>query len=123
MTKASRIFTQHAVERAFERYGLTLAYHEMLEIWRACHDGRATAMHAKEDGKVYVYRWRGVWIMPVISSDDLLVTFNPSTYFTKGNFRSLSRKTVFGANRAAENPTYKRSVFKRDGQRAAREDA
>lgn len=45
-----KFFTQHAFERAQERYGLRLRPQDMLEVLRACHDGRAVRMLTMSDG-------------------------------------------------------------------------
>lgn len=65
---------QHALRRAFERYGLILTYGELRDLKRIVAGGRAR--HVRDN--VWRVEWRGLLLRLVYSPEtDAIVTFLP----------------------------------------------
>lgn len=116
-----KYFTAHSRERAFERYGLKLHATDMLEILRACLDGRAARMLTTTTGEQqFIWTYQGTQIVPVLSSDlSLILTFAPADAFAAGtNLKRFGRKQVPKTPRMAEPDRYNRA---RENRRAIEE--
>lgn len=90
----TKYFTQRAVERAFERYGLVLSAHDMLAILKAIKDGRAQMMQRGNTGPngtggdTYIYTYKGTLIyVTATHSPDRIITFPPYDHFAPGRVR------------------------------------
>ncbi len=117
-------FTQHALDRAFERYALTLSAADMWQILSACRDGRASLMQTRDDGLVFVWRWLGRTILPVTTlARDVVVTFQPATYFAKGARREHLKTLGIDAKRSrgTADALEGRGAYKRSSIKRARE--
>lgn len=87
MVLAAKLYTAHAVQRLYERYGMVLKRWEMEDIARACMDGRATLCRSTRGGKVFYYRFRHTILFPVLSPEEnILVTFNPPDSHKSGAY-------------------------------------
>jgi hypothetical protein len=123
-----QFFSQHAVERAKERYGLALSSNDMLEILRACQDGRASLMQTiDEHGDTFVWKYHGRIVIPTVRDNrSFIVTFQPADYFLgssreerlslrrgKGQRQPSSTHVGKGADRHVK---YDRRSFKRESE-------
>lgn len=83
-----KFFTEHALDRAKERYHLDLSAKDMWDILEACLDGRAQMMRKRENGQrgdVYVWTFHGIRIYVTVQRDpDRIITFNPPKHFAPG---------------------------------------
>lgn len=92
-----RFFSEHAVERAQERYGLKLSAADMGEIIRATNDGRAQLMSRHETGgNVFIWRFKGQPIYPLVNVEgEFIISFMPKDYFRAGGrLEKYSTKTT-----------------------------
>lgn len=80
-------FTEHARERARERYGLDLTDDDAAEIVRATKDGRAQMMaRYGSGGRVFIWTFRGRLLIAAMAPDeDVIRSFLPSDYFLKNS--------------------------------------
>lgn len=116
-----RYFTAHAVDRAWERYGLALSAEDMREILRACHDGRASRMvHTSTGEHQFLFTFKGQMMVPVLSGDlSLIITFAPGDAFTAGTTRKrFGTKQVPKTPKSAAPDRYNRA---RENRRAIEE--
>lgn len=117
-------YSEHARERAFERYNIVLGVHNMREILRACQDGRAWRMQTTDQGDVYVWRYFARTILPVIRNGEFIVTFLPGDYFSAGSrLRRKQTKQVPHTPEIARNEPYQRPKAKREAIKQVRETA
>ena len=73
---SERFFELAAQEEARRHYGMILDEDAILNVLRACRDGRATFMYAAKRGSVFLWRHRGRFLLPVTTSDrGMLVGF------------------------------------------------
>ena len=83
------VFTGHARDRAFERYGLALTDAELTDIANACITGKAPVLRSRQGDGGMVHRWtfNGMAVYPVIAQGKL-VTFLPLDFFFASSARA-----------------------------------
>ncbi len=105
-------FSDHARERATERYGRKFSADELNAIFDACVGGRALLGRLCDDGTT-CYRMvlaDGLVVCPVMARQkSFIVTFMPSDFFSAGHRRRAGReagliKQVFSAAKHAKTP-------------------
>lgn len=106
-------FSDHARERAQERYGRDFDPVELNDIFFACISGKAFCGRLSDDGTT-AYRLTldcGLVVCPVMARQKtFIVTFLPSDYFTAGHRRRAGQesgllKQIFaGAKKSLPRP-------------------
>jgi hypothetical protein len=107
-------FTEHARDRARERYGLELSDADLQGIWRTCVN--RTALLAKADDKTHIFivQFKGTSVVPVLpANDERIITFLPSDFFARGQrmqyYKGLGvAKQKCRHAKFAGGPTYRR---------------
>ena len=117
MSKRLRpIYTHHARDRAFERYGVDLTDAEMGEIFHACATGKALCGRSNSVGHIFMYRVRGnVLVIPALSLDKTFIaTFMPLDYFCSGNTLNHCKRKGTAKQRQRHSKTADGMNYKRE---------
>lgn len=69
--------TVHAIQRAKERYKLDLTFEDLAIILDLIANGDAKFSHKNRNATVYRLRYKHKLIVPVVSDDFNILTFNP----------------------------------------------
>lgn len=89
----SHFFTPHARARAQERYGLKLTIAELSFIAHCCNGGSAAVVRTLPNGtKTYCVTVRGVNTFPVISQDQVIITFQPPDFMVASSAKKHRRE-------------------------------
>lgn len=110
-----RHFSDHARDRALERYGLALTDAELEDIYRQCQSGRSLIGRRTHHGAIYLIRWKdGQLIFPVITgSGATLVTFMAKDYFQAGQNRQHYQKLGMAKQKSATARSARQEGYKR----------
>lgn len=115
-------FTKHAHQRALEWYGLDLGPADMLRILKDCRSGTALLGKTNNTGHIYLARFEGKVVVPVLTPDKwLIITFLTPDYFVSGQQLRHHQSTGEAKQRAShghyEKRPYQRERFSvRDAQ-------
>ena len=87
-------FTNHARDRAKDRYGIDLTDAELLDIYQQCATGKALLAKKGNGSNTYIAHCRGKTVVPLLNEDNkLIITFLPSDYFVCGQQMKFYQKT------------------------------
>lgn len=116
----SRGISEHALERAQERYGFAPNHLEVAQILEDCRTGKAPCLRKNEIGRQHVARVRGgLMIVCLAPVEAMIITVFPRDYFNAGRSRAHHTKTYGGkttpsASKMADNGDYNRAAWKRE---------
>ncbi len=107
LTDGLPCFTEHAFQRAQERYGMTLLPQDMADILAACLAGDAPVMRHNAVTAIHVVRHRNTRFVVAVRYQKLIITFLPPN----GDRADLAPrpKTRDGGRAAARREPYKRA--------------
>ncbi len=71
--------TQHAIDRAKERYGLDLTPVDLKSISQKIKSGAAVLQSQKEDGAIWIVKWKDQVLRVFLSFTGFVVTVLPQT--------------------------------------------
>lgn len=106
--------TDHARQRAQERYGLDLTDADAREIVQACRGGTAVRLAGDDDAATFIVRFRDI---PIIAALNIhrwfIITFFPADYFAKTRRgRHLRNKQSPATAKSVDGRIYNRAKAK-----------
>lgn len=108
-------FTNHARDRALDRYGLDLTDQDLEAIYWTCVGGTALCGKTDDRGHIYMMRFRDIQICPVLSRmKSCIVTFMPSEFFASGRNLGYFQKKGMAKQRPATAKSLGGRAYRRE---------
>lgn len=117
--------TDHARERAVERYGFEPTRDEVAKILSDCATGIAPCFRKDERGRIHICKVRSkIMVVCLAISEPLIITVLDRSYFNSGarlkhHTKAYGLKQRVSAHKHAMLPEYKRARWKAEGREIA----